>query len=517
MRSATQPEDRDAARSGGGHSPNHVQSETAGPKDAETEAVRLWRAASAESAAGRRHDALYFYEQAAPLFAGGAPRAAFRAEFAALLAALGEAEAREEYLDRALREYEAADRDSEREGAPSRQADVAHRRARLLLSLERTAEAHQQLDRAQRLSGHDADAATRAAVDETRARVLLAEARDAEAETLARTIVEAAERAGEPAPPVAALTTHGVALARLGRSEEARVSLRRAAAAAARAGDAAAEGEAALCIVEELSRSLPFEELADAFDRAVERLAPTSSVPLSERLCAAARRVVRLAAEREAQHSWEGFSFKEAVHRYEAGVIARALADAGGSVSRAANLLGFRHHNSLASILNNRHRELLAERSPIKPRRRSIITVRERARAPRFAGAGSASIILHVEDDPVVADAVRGALEAEGCRVETCADGADALSRLERTAPYDLLLLDEGLPGVGGLDILRAVRTLEHRRALPVIVFSAGEGEGEAREAGADLFLRKPQDASTLPAAVKRLLAKKQGSVISSQ
>ena len=44
--------------------------------------------------------------------------------------------------------------------------------------------------------------------------------------------------------------------------------------------------------------------------------------------------------------------------------------------------------------------------------------------------------ILHVEDHKVVADAVRDALEAEGWRVVTCADGAAALNRLAGSAPY---------------------------------------------------------------------------------
>jgi CheY-like chemotaxis protein/tetratricopeptide (TPR) repeat protein len=510
MRLATQPLDCADGPGDEGHEQERERFEAASRGGGEKEAARLWRGASAASAAGHRHEALFLYEQAAPLFRAGATegtsRAVFRAEFAALLASLGEAERRADYLDRALSEYASAALDFERAGDATQQAAVAHCLARLLLTLERVAEAHEQLDRAHKLLGDAGDAGWRARLDETRAHVLLAEGRNAEAEVLSRGVVEALEEGGASPLLAAALTAHGVALARLGRGAEAHASLRRAATLAARAGHAEAEGRAALALVEELSWHLPAGDLAEGFDRAVSRLSPTLSLSLGERLCAAARRVVSLAVERETAHSWEGFSFKEAVRRFEAGVIARALADAGGSVSRAAHLLGFRHHNSLASILNNRHRELLAERSPIKPRRRSIITVRERPRAPRFAGAGRAAIVLHVEDDTTVADAVRGMLEAEGCRVETCLDGDEALSRLQRTAPYDLLVLDLELPGVGGLELAHAVRGLAHRRALPIIVFSATDRAREALDAGADLFLRKPQDASTLSTAVKRLL-----------
>ena len=70
---------------------------------------------------------------------------------------------------------------------------------------------------------------------------------------------------------------------------------------------------------------------------------------------------------------WEGFSLKEEVRRFEARFIELALKEARGRVSQAARLLGFKHHESLASLLENRHRDLLAARLPATPRRRSII------------------------------------------------------------------------------------------------------------------------------------------------
>ncbi|HEY0320645.1 MAG TPA: sigma 54-interacting transcriptional regulator [Pyrinomonadaceae bacterium] len=70
---------------------------------------------------------------------------------------------------------------------------------------------------------------------------------------------------------------------------------------------------------------------------------------------------------------WEGFSIKEEVRRFEARFIELALKEAKGRVSRAARLLGFKHHESLTSLLDNRHRDLLEARLPATPRRRSII------------------------------------------------------------------------------------------------------------------------------------------------
>ena len=70
---------------------------------------------------------------------------------------------------------------------------------------------------------------------------------------------------------------------------------------------------------------------------------------------------------------WANFSLKEEVQRFEERLIEKALRDAQGKVSNAARLLGFKHHESLNWRLKNRNKTLLAARTPVKPRRRSII------------------------------------------------------------------------------------------------------------------------------------------------
>ena len=67
-----------------------------------------------------------------------------------------------------------------------------------------------------------------------------------------------------------------------------------------------------------------------------------------------------------------GFSLDAEVLRYEGSLIRKALEDSGGSVTRAARLLGVTHQG-LAFILNGRHSDLLSIRTPVKKRRRSII------------------------------------------------------------------------------------------------------------------------------------------------
>jgi two-component system, chemotaxis family, chemotaxis protein CheY len=114
--------------------------------------------------------------------------------------------------------------------------------------------------------------------------------------------------------------------------------------------------------------------------------------------------------------------------------------------------------------------------------------------------------ILFVEDHEVVAQAVRDTLEAEGWRVSLCGNGAVAMLRLAGDARYNLLLCDYQLPDVDGLELVRYARTLPHRRETPIIMFSASECSSEARLAGANEFLRKPQDIGKIVETVARLL-----------
>ncbi|MCA1614908.1 MAG: hypothetical protein LC800_12395 [Acidobacteria bacterium] len=235
-------------------------------------------------------------------------------------------------------------------------------------------------------------------MDETRARVLLAEGRAAEAEKAARASARSLERGGEHALLAEALTTHGVALARLGRHDDARATLRRAAHVAEGAGNLEGAGLAELTLLEELYDLLAPGEARELYASADELLARTQSQQALSRLRSAALRLVTSEAGARAgdlpagaagnapesfapgadsaPDPWAGFSFKDEVRRFEEDLIERALRDAGGSVSRAARLLGFRHHESLNWRLKNRNKNLLPARTPARRRRRSIITKR---------------------------------------------------------------------------------------------------------------------------------------------
>ncbi len=474
--------------------------------DGDLKAVTLLRLATVEEVSFRSTDALHLLAEAAPLFASSKNhtiQGRFHNEFGTVLKNLGAVEQNSNYIDRALIEYAAASYHFEQAGHRRYQGCVENNLGFLFCTIGKYNEAHEHIDRAQALFTSLKDVSRLAGVDETRARVFLAEGRVGEAERLARAAVGVLERGGEQSLLAEALTTLGVALARGGRGEQAKEVLLRAADVAEAAGDAEGAGAAALTLVEELGGWLTLPELEAAFRRADDLLARSRHPGNRDRLLGCARRVLSLVGVLPEPSTWEGFYFREAVRRYEGRLIEGALRDAGGVVSRAAQLLGLTRQ-SLDSMLHRRHRRLLYLRTPPETRRSSLM-FREPDDAERARGVH----ILHVEDDALVAANVRETLRDEGWRVSTHTDGFGALGEIEGGTHYDLILIDKQLPGVDGLDLVLRARELPHRQQVPIIMLSAGDFEREARRAGASAFLRKPEDMHALAETIARLLARK--------
>jgi len=116
--------------------------------------------------------------------------------------------------------------------------------------------------------------------------------------------------------------------------------------------------------------------------------------------------------------------------------------------------------------------------------------------------------VLYVEDHNLVASTVRVTLEAEGWRVVLCPDGVVALRRLASAARYDLLLTDNHLPDVNGLELVRYARGLPHRARLPVVMFAARDCSRIAYRAGVDAFLKRPEDTSMLVSTIAQFLSR---------
>ena len=101
--------------------------------------------------------------------------------------------------------------------------------------------------------------------------------------------------------------------------------------------------------------------------------------------------------------------------------------------------------------------------------------------------------ILIVEDDPLIVKIYTTRLTADGHQVESCDNGADALTKLQVFVP-NVILLDIMMPQLDGFEFLKLIRANEKTRAIPVLVYSNLSNEKEiqrAREIGATEFLTK--------------------------
>ena len=342
--------------------------------DGDLKAIAVLRSAIIELRASRLNNALHILRSGAALFevsTNHVLRGCFHNHLARVLKHLGVAEGRPDYMERAFNEYAAAILHLEQADHSRYRGIVENNLAMLLLQLERFAEAHAHLDRAQALHTRIDDGATLAAIEETRARVLLAEGKFAKAEKVALRAIQMSEKGDEHSFLAEALTTHGVALVHLNRTDQARASFERAIEVATQAGDFEKAGLAALALLERLAEQLSEEELCAVLEFARDNLRDTQNAEIRNRLTECAYRALSII--HTARPDWSNFSLDETLRRHEARFVQMALEDSAGSVTKAAELLGLPGHQSLNFILNRRHPHLLAARTPVKPRRRSII------------------------------------------------------------------------------------------------------------------------------------------------
>lgn len=114
--------------------------------------------------------------------------------------------------------------------------------------------------------------------------------------------------------------------------------------------------------------------------------------------------------------------------------------------------------------------------------------------------------ILLAEDDNLLADALSRALVQSAYAVDVVGSGAEADNALAHQV-YDLAILDIGLPGLSGLDVLRRLRA--RRSRVPVLMLTAMDtlaDRVQGLDAGADDYLTKPFDLPELEARVRALL-----------
>jgi tetratricopeptide (TPR) repeat protein len=235
-----------------------------------------------------------------------------------------------DYLDRALVEYAAASYHFELAEHKLYRANIENNLGVINFEINRCKEAHEHLDRARRMFISLKDKGAMAQVDETRACVFLQQGRLNEAERAASSSVRSLEKSGRHAVLAESLITHGRALARLGNHSAALFAFRRAIAVSENSGSLNRASEAALAAFQEMG-----EHLAVA----------------------------------EGRQLISGRGLNEQIQSFEHELIKRALESAQGSVTHAARSLGM-SYQALSYMLETRHKDLLPQRTPARPRPR---------------------------------------------------------------------------------------------------------------------------------------------------
>ncbi len=113
----------------------------------------------------------------------------------------------------------------------------------------------------------------------------------------------------------------------------------------------------------------------------------------------------------------------------------------------------------------------------------------------------SGPLVLVVDDDPDILDAICDILESEGYRVSRARHGAEALQRVDSERPA-IILLDLMLPVMDGLTFAQQLHERPQDRSIPIVVISAEGNPQKAAAVGAQGYLAKPFDIDALLAQV---------------
>ncbi|MDA8254155.1 MAG: response regulator transcription factor [Betaproteobacteria bacterium] len=119
--------------------------------------------------------------------------------------------------------------------------------------------------------------------------------------------------------------------------------------------------------------------------------------------------------------------------------------------------------------------------------------------------------VLLVEDDPMIGEAIQGALKDASYATDWVKDGQTALTTLG-CQHYDLVLLDLGLPGKDGLEVLASIRAKDN--PIPLLIITARDGLDDrlrGLDGGADDYVSKPFQMAELLARMRAVLRRKGG------
>lgn len=119
--------------------------------------------------------------------------------------------------------------------------------------------------------------------------------------------------------------------------------------------------------------------------------------------------------------------------------------------------------------------------------------------------------VLIVEDDTLLGDALAAGLKQRGFQADWVQDGRDAQAAI-RAEPFAAVVLDLGLPGVSGIELLRGERARGNK--VPVLVLTARDAVHDriaGLDSGADDYVVKPTDLDELAARLRALVRRSKG------
>jgi DNA-binding response OmpR family regulator len=120
----------------------------------------------------------------------------------------------------------------------------------------------------------------------------------------------------------------------------------------------------------------------------------------------------------------------------------------------------------------------------------------------------SGPLVLVADDDEDILLLVTTRLKRDGFEIVQASNGDEALAVARERRP-DLAVLDIGMPGLDGVEVLEQIRADDDLRAMKVLLLTAKAQESDVRrgfDAGADAYVKKPFSPADLSARVRELL-----------
>lgn len=116
--------------------------------------------------------------------------------------------------------------------------------------------------------------------------------------------------------------------------------------------------------------------------------------------------------------------------------------------------------------------------------------------------------ILIADDDAAARFLLREALSGE-FEISEASDGEETVKQASGSVP-DLIILDQGMPGMAGIDVVKVLRSREKTKAVPILMctgFSLLDMVDDLLDAGANDYLTKPVDLAKLRLKIRKVLA----------